>query len=62
MSEAEYIRSELQIAFAGQTAAAVRVVYAQSAVRSAVAANPGAVGFLHRDELTADVKAVLAVQ
>jgi ABC-type phosphate transport system substrate-binding protein len=51
MSEAAYTRYEMQAAFTGQTAAVVREAASDAAIKSAVRANPGAVGFLHKSQI-----------
>jgi ABC-type phosphate transport system substrate-binding protein len=59
MSEAAYIRYEMQASFTGQTAASINVAASDSAVKATVKANPGAVGFLHKGQVDGTVQAVL---
>jgi ABC-type phosphate transport system substrate-binding protein len=62
MSEAEYTRHNLQATFMGETAASVIEAPSATAIKSFVKSNPGAVGFLHVNEVDESVKAVWPVE
>ena len=62
MNEAEYTRHNLQATFMGETAASVIQADSPGAVRSLVKGNPGAVGFLHQNEVDDTVRAVWSVE
>jgi ABC-type phosphate transport system substrate-binding protein len=59
MSEAAYTRFEMQASFTGQTAATVEVVASDAAVKSSINANSGALGFIHKSQVDATVRAAL---
>jgi ABC-type phosphate transport system substrate-binding protein len=62
MSEAAFTRYQMQAAFTGQTAAAVHEAASVAAIKSAVKANPGAVGFLHKSQVDESVQSVLVLE
>jgi ABC-type phosphate transport system substrate-binding protein len=61
MSESEYTRYEMQVAFTGQTPAKVLEEGSSAAMKLFVKSNPGAVGFLHKSEVDADLKIALMI-
>jgi len=62
MSEAAYTRFQMQAAFTGQSAAVIREATSESAVKNAVRANPGAVGFLHKSQVDDTVQVALTLE
>lgn len=62
MSEAAYTRYQMQAAFTGQTAATVREAASDTATKSAVKSNPGAVGFIHKVAADDTVQVALALE
>lgn len=61
MSEADFTRQQMQASFTGGHPANVKVVETYSDVKAQVAANPGAIGFLHQSDVDAQVKAVFSI-
>jgi ABC-type phosphate transport system substrate-binding protein len=61
MSESDFTRYQLQVAFTGRTAATVHEEHSVAGVTTFVKTHPGAVGFLHKSEAGDDVKAVFAL-
>jgi ABC-type phosphate transport system substrate-binding protein len=59
MSEAAYTRFEMQASFTGQTPASVEVAASDAAVKSSINANSGAIGFIHKSQVDATVRAAL---
>ena len=62
MSESAFTRYQMQAAFTGQTATAVHEAASVAAIKSAVKANPGAVGFLHKSQVDESVQSVLVLE
>lgn len=62
MSESEYTRHQLQASFTGKTAASVRDAPTPAAVKAFIKSNPGAMGFLHKSDVDADVKVALTLE
>lgn len=62
MSESAYTRYQMQAAFTGQSAATIKEVPSDAAVKSAVHANPGAFGFLRKSQLDDSVTAALVLE
>jgi ABC-type phosphate transport system substrate-binding protein len=61
MNESEYTRYGLQAMFTGQSVPPLHEVASSEAIKNFVKANPGAIGFLPKSEVDADVKAVLTL-
>jgi long-subunit fatty acid transport protein len=61
MSEAEFTRFQMQVAFTGRQATALHGATSAADTKAFVKANPGAVGFLHASEVGLDVKTVLTL-
>jgi ABC-type phosphate transport system substrate-binding protein len=61
MSDSDFTRYQLQVAFTGKTAATVHEEHSVAGVTSFVKAHPGAVGFLPKGEAGDEVKAVLSL-
>lgn len=61
MSEAAYTRYQMQAAFTGQTAATVREAASDAAIKNAVKATPGAVGFIHKAAADDSILVALAL-
>jgi len=62
MTEAEYTRFELQAAFTGRAGTALHEVTTTAAAKSFVMAYPGAIAFMHPNEVDHDLKVVLTIQ
>ena len=62
MSEDEYGQFFTAAAFAGKVAAPPKDVGSAAQMKQAVAANPGAIGYLKKEDLDDTVKAVLKLQ
>jgi ABC-type phosphate transport system substrate-binding protein len=62
MSEAEFTRYEMQVAFTGRSGTVMHDAGSPAAIKNFLKANPGAIGFLHPSEVDGDVKAVLKIE
>jgi ABC-type phosphate transport system substrate-binding protein len=62
MSEDDYGQYFTQAAFAGKVAAPPKDVGSAAQMRQAVAANPGAIGYVKKEDVDDTVKAVLKLQ
>jgi ABC-type phosphate transport system substrate-binding protein len=62
MSEDDYGQYFTQAAFAGKVAAPPKDVGSAAQMKQAVAANPGAIGFLKKEDVDDTVKVVLKLQ
>ena len=61
MTEAEFIRYQLQAAFTGRTPATLHEEHSVAGVTNFVKTHPGAIGFLRKGEVGDDLKTVLNV-
>ena len=62
MSEGDFTRYQLQVAFTGRTPATFHEEHSVAGVTSFVKSHPGAVGFLRKNEVGEDLKVVLPVE
>lgn len=61
MSESDFTRYQMQVAFTGRTAATIHEEHSVAGVTAFVKTHPSAIGFLPKSEAGDDVKVVLAV-
>jgi hypothetical protein len=61
MSESDFTRYQMQVAFTGRTATTIHEEHSVAGVTAFVKSHPGAVGFLPKSEAGDDVKVVLTV-
>lgn len=62
MTEAEFVRYQLQVAFTGRTPATLHEEHSVAGVTTFVKTHPGAVGFLRKGEVTDDLRSVLNLE
>jgi ABC-type phosphate transport system substrate-binding protein len=61
MSETEYRRFQMQVAFTGREAAQLQEEPSATAAKAFIKSNPGAVAFLHQAAVDKDLKTVLTL-
>jgi hypothetical protein len=62
MSEGDFTRYQLQVAFTGRTPTTFHEEHSVAGVTSFLKSHPGAVGFLHKNEVGEDLKVVLPLE
>jgi hypothetical protein len=62
MSESDFTRYQMQVAFTGRNATTIHEEHSVAGVTSFVKTHPGAIGFLPKGEAGDDVKVVLTVE
>jgi len=62
MSESDYTKYQLQVAFTRRTPATIHEEHSVAGVTSFVKAHPGAIGFLRKSDAGDDIKAVMTLE